>query len=487
MITLDVKFPQSSAKITSATNSYNISREYFGFEYEYETITDDILNEINRKGKYTSKAKSGQNGSLLSQQEVNGGTISQTIRIELVLNRKTMYNNYYVFSSGGFVNPQDSYKNFIKKGKIKSKFQIGMTLDAALPPVEVSIATNEKELEYYINSGHPVIAKDFDKKIIERNVESFEFLVDIYVSPKFVGVAFPMVYLYFDYEASTYYLESYSAQEITITGENLDFLGLSFGGSGYSYPLAIQTKENIYELNEDTILIKDLNGANSFHFVFMYWNTPNSEIVINDIFTTEINVNRTNLISAESNLSYRADKKMPSFGILSNTGNLEFNDIDGRIKLFAENNMLKSDVKVELYLRNTLTNTQEQIGNFYTDVWNYDNDNRQVSVSLKDGLEELQDITPTEKLEYDPRNPKPLLLRDIYTFLWQRTPRKYGFITYGSLDETTKDIMLNTVINYPLIEQGTLWQMWTKLCEVGGLYIYKQADGLTRCSYAYGG
>jgi hypothetical protein len=193
------------------------------------------------------------------------------------------------------------------------------------------------------------------------------------------------------------------------------------------------------------------------------------------------------LISAESNLSYRADKKLPSFGILSNTGNLEFNDIDGRIKLFAENNLLKSDVEVELYLRNTLTNTQEQIGNFYTDVWNYDNDNRQVSVSLKDGLEELQDITPTQKLQYDPRNPKSLLLRDIYTFLWQRTPRKYGFITYGSLDETTKDIMLNTVINYPLIEQGTLWQMWTKLCEVGGLYIYKQADGLTRCSYTYGG
>ena len=216
----------------------------------------------------------------------------------------------------------------------------------------------------------------------------------------------------------------------------------------------------------------------------MYWNTPYSEIIINDIFTTEINVNRTNLISAESNLSYRADKKMPSFGILSNTGNLEFNDIDGRIKLFAENNMLKSDVRVQLFLKNTLTNTQEQIGDFYTDVWNYDNDNRQVSVSLKDGLEELQDITPKLRYVYDPRTSKPQSAMVIYLYLFGETPKKYAFLNYNELDTETKNILKNTIISYPFMEQGTLWQMWTKLCE---LYIYKNNKGETVCSYAYGG
>jgi hypothetical protein len=67
-----------------------------------------------------------------------------------------------------------------------------------------------------------------------------------------------------------------------------------------------------------------------------------------------------------------------------------------------------------------------------------------------------------------------------------RTPEKYQMLSFEQLDEKTQNILENTTIDYPLLENGTLWEQWQKLCEVCGLYIYKNNEGKTVCTYTYG-
>ena len=77
---------------------------------------------------------------------------------------------------------------------------------------------------------------------------------------------------------------------------------------------------------------------------------------------------------------------------------------------------MQSGLKCEIKLKNTLVDgATETIGLFETDQWNYENDSKSVSVSLKDDLEEWQDINVGE-ISYDPRNPvsKPKI-RETFT------------------------------------------------------------------------
>lgn len=227
------------------------------------------------------------------------------------------------------------------------------------------------------------------------------------------------------------------------------------------------------------------------------WNTPNSPLVISGIYADiTIDIDYKNLISINGSIFERGETKLPSYGIISNNGELEFNDIDGEIKDYADLLLVNSDLKVVVTLKNTLANKEEQVGVFQTETWNYDNDNRSVSVSLKDDLEEWQDIQ-VKGFSYDPREPFKVIeygkMSNVYKWLQQqdengndRTPQKYDMLSFEELDIETQTILENTTIDYPLLEDGTLWEQWTKLCEVCGLYIYKRKDGKTVCSYTYG-
>jgi hypothetical protein len=79
-------------------------------------------------------------------------------------------------------------------------------------------------------------------------------------------------------------------------------------------------------------------------------------------------------------------------------------------------------------------------------------------------------------------------MANLYVWLQDstRTPSKYKMLPFNELDENTRTILMNTRLSYPLLESGTLWEQWTKICEVCGLYIYKNNEGKTVCSYTYG-
>ena len=204
-----------------------------------------------------------------------------------------------------------------------------------------------------------------------------------------------------------------------------------------------------------------------------------------DLIGTTINVtkefDRRNLLSIERSIFDRSDLKLPSWGIISNVGNLEFNDNNGRFLGYANAGMLVEGMKIELFLNNTLVEgATEKVGTFYTDQWNYENDSRVVSVSLKDDLEEWQDIN-VEGLDLQTEKYFNWLYK--YLFAITTSNGNYNMLSINELDENTQAVLNNSYIQYPLLESGSLWQQWTKLCEVCQLHIYKNNDGIIVCRY----
>lgn len=216
------------------------------------------------------------------------------------------------------------------------------------------------------------------------------------------------------------------------------------------------------------------------------WNTPNYPLVITGIYAEiSIDINKRNLISLSQDIASRSNIKLPSYGVISNSGNISFNDINGEVKDYAEQLLLKSNLKVMIKLNDTLAKKSEQIGDFFTREWNYDNDNRSVSVSLKDDLEEWQDIY-VEGIYYDPRYPQRVNLRYFYDYLYGKTPSKYKMSRYEDLDGQTQQRLSNITNLYPLLNSGSLWHQWNKLCIASSCYIFKNGVGETKFSYTYG-
>lgn len=210
--------------------------------------------------------------------------------------------------------------------------------------------------------------------------------------------------------------------------------------------------------------------------------TLTAEIEING---KVILLNNKRIISISSKIFDRSDITRPSYGIISNTGELEFNDFNSEFLNYANQRLLTSDLPVSIFLNNTLYKTNQQIGKFQTRSWNYDNNNKRVSVSLKDDLEEWQDI-PIVGISYNPIYNETLPMSYYYGYLYSKTPKKYQMSHFNELDPKTQSILTETKIEYEMLKDGNLWEQWRKICEVCALYIYKKREGKTICTYTYG-
>jgi hypothetical protein len=210
--------------------------------------------------------------------------------------------------------------------------------------------------------------------------------------------------------------------------------------------------------------------------------TLTAEIEINGKVIT---LNNKRIISISSNIFDRSDITRPSYGIISNTGELKFNDFDSEFLNYANQRLLTSDLPVSIFLNNTLYKIRQQIGKFQTRSWSYDNDNRMVSVSLKDDLEEWQEIN-VDGITYDPVNSTPQSLYDIYCWLYQKTPAKYELLNPNELNDKTLMILEKTIINYVFMESGNLWKQWNIICEASQSHIYKNNNGRTIFTYKGG-
>lgn len=198
-----------------------------------------------------------------------------------------------------------------------------------------------------------------------------------------------------------------------------------------------------------------------------------------------ININYRNSVSLERSIIERSNIQLPSWGIISNGGNLTFIDTDGSIKEMIKTRQLTSGMKSNIYLSNTLSPNSyiENVGEFYTKKWNYDSDNKRVSVQLQDDLEEWQDIL-FQNVEYNPlKDDTDISLFEIYGYLYDYTPRKYNMLEPSDLDEQTQTHLKNIIVKYFILTANNLWSAWSKFAQASHTHIYKNNGGTTICRY----
>lgn len=275
----------------------------------------------------------------------------------------------------------------------------------------------------------------------------------------------------------------YPVPFITFNPLGVKSLSFDFDKINRRHPNSIELlggNATIVEKDDDPLFtITNIDPTTEYTVQFPNWNTPNAPLVITGIYTRiELNIDRRNMISIECNTADRADFKLPSFGIISNTARIEFIDSDGQIADYADKLLLVEGLPCEITLENTLVDgAVETLGKYETAEWQYDNDSRTVSVSLKDDLEEWQEIN-VEGINYDPRKPQAQPLSWFYQYLWERTDKRikgnYTMLSLDELDQDTRTLLNSVYVPYPLLESGTLWQQWDKLCVVAQAHIYSK-------------
>lgn len=191
---------------------------------------------------------------------------------------------------------------------------------------------------------------------------------------------------------------------------------------------------------------------------------------------------RRNLLSLESEIRDRSDIKLPSWGIFSNGGNLSFKDINSRFLGYANAGLLKSGIKVEIFLNDTISKRKEIVGTYYTADWEYDNDSRSVSVSLKDNLEKIQE----KNISFFIKEKKSEFYGiDIYKELIEETKRN-GIEFSENLPKDLEDILYRTKIKFPYLKKSSIWSLWEIFCEAFGCFLYLNENGLASITYDFG-
>jgi hypothetical protein len=259
--------------------------------------------------------------------------------------------------------------------------------------------------------------------------------------------------------------------------QQLNSITISFDTENNRHPKTIEIDGTTYYDDDAIFTVANLGGGNTHTIKIRNWSVKKAPIVITGVYVeVSIEINNRNLIEISGSIFDRSDLKLPSWGIISNVGEIQFNDLDGEIRDYAEQLLLSSGLKCEIKLNNTLVGgASETIGIYETDQWDYDNDNRIVSVSLKDDLEKLQNYNISE-IYYDGTQEKKQL-KWWYNQLYDKTKaRGFLILEFSQLDDKTKDILENTYIKSPYLKGTNFWSAWSKLCEASLSYMYKYND-----------
>lgn len=195
-------------------------------------------------------------------------------------------------------------------------------------------------------------------------------------------------------------------------------------------------------------------------------------------------INQRSILSLTGNLFDRGNEGMPDFGVISSGGSVSFNDKNLVFYNYAVAGILKSGYEVRIFCNNTLSKASEQLGVFYADEWEYDNNSKRVSVSLKDGIEEWQEIN-YGGINYDPRNSTSKNFEWLYKELsnFTKEKSKIWVVDFKDLDEKTKKLLSELYIEYPVIFSGNIWSVWQKFGEATQTHIFKNKNGLATCKY----
>lgn len=183
-----------------------------------------------------------------------------------------------------------------------------------------------------------------------------------------------------------------------------------------------------------------------------------------------------NLSNIEFTSRDRRDAQLPSWGIMSNSGTLEARDDNGVLKQYAKDGLLEN-ATIDIYLN--VNSRKEHKGKF---VITGAEENRQtalVELEFEDVLKSWQSVQMP--VYYYPYYPRQIYANDILQYIAESS----GFIV-NYADEQTENRLKKLYVEFPTLEEGSLWAQMTKICEVGSCYIYSDDNGVPNIYYGGG-
>lgn len=269
--------------------------------------------------------------------------------------------------------------------------------------------------------------------------------------------------------------------------QNVGQFSVVFDEANDTHPNSININDTTKYENDARFEINLSEPTNSINITIDNWNKPNSPFILSGIYAIgDFEITSDKLISFSSNIFDRADVKYPSFGLISNSSNLTFVDLDKEAFELATEKILGAGKNITILLENTTTHSEEQICKMFIQSLTYNNDNLRANMQLKDNLEKMQDVM-VEALYVDPTNPQPQTVEWYYEYLYEKTVAAgFDILTFDELDSNTKTVLSNTVIQYPVLDSDTLWNEWTKICQLCLCHMYIDNNNRVVLKYSSG-
>lgn len=165
----------------------------------------------------------------------------------------------------------------------------------------------------------------------------------------------------------------------------------------------------------------------------------------------------------------RSDTLLPSWGIKSNSGSLQFIDKTNIANVGLE------EKTIQIYLN--IYSRKELIGTFEITNVKPDKQNKICQIEFEDALLSLEQVEQRAISVRDKMSAKDFL-ESIFP---GRTGNPKYKIYYA--DQATETHLKNIKIRYPYIEQGSMWATLAKFCELAMCYAYCDKSGNITMKY----
>ena len=88
----------------------------------------------------------------------------------------------------------------------------------------------------------------------------------------------------------------------------------------------------------------------------------------------------------------KVDPQKPTFGIIAAEGSFVFKDTEKRFAKYCQDGEVGTNNEVFIHLYDTITNKHQTIARLKTQRWDFDADTYTMTVTLRDDIEDLQEI-----------------------------------------------------------------------------------------------
>lgn len=262
---------------------------------------------------------------------------------------------------------------------------------------------------------------------------------------------------------------------ITINGADFNAITIVFDKDDEVWPTEISINGKSYTNDDPTFTVSGLGGTvDQLEVTISKLNKPNKGLIVTGVYVDiTIVVDDKNLDSFTYSLYDRASNDEPSYGVVSNSGTLSFVDSTGEVLDYITNRIVTKDLSVNISVMNTLQKKTELFISAKTSSWEYDNNNFVVTVTLNDGLEDLQNITYTG-FPYDETY---IMASNIYSDIISFIPSSFGFPALEELPDNVQLRLFSSLAN-PYMQACSVWDALDGLCKTLGIRIYKEKSNI---------